>query len=60
MERRYHLSSSRYMVEAPRTAAGRARLEAIRARDSRFKGRRIQDILQAFPSRIKYYRVYER
>ncbi len=57
-EGRYHMSSDNHMVEAPHNAVGKAKLEVIRKKDRRFKGRRIQSVLQAYPSQIRYYQVY--
>lgn len=59
MERRYHIDDGNIMVEAPHTIEGKKRLEEIRKQKKSFKGRRIKDVIQAYPSTIKYYRVYK-
>ena len=55
MVTRWHMENESVMVEH----CDRTVLEAIRRTDARFKRRRIQSVLQAYPSRVEVGVVYE-
>lgn len=59
METGYHLANDRMMIEAPATKAGRDVLVGIRKIRKAYKGRRITKVIQAYPSKIRYYREYK-
>ena len=59
METRYHIDNGRMMIEAPHTKEGKEKLAKIRSLRKAYKGRRIQKVIQAYPSKIRYYREYQ-
>lgn len=60
MKRRYQLISKKRMiaVDAEFTPSGREFLEGFRRSHSEFRGARIRDVLQAYPSRVPLRRAY--
>ena len=64
MKMRYHLQNNTHMVEAPHSEQGHTRLKWFRdCRDLErypdFKGRHIREVLQAYPSQIQPFKIYE-
>ena len=58
MENRWHINNDRMMIEAPATKVGKEKLESIRKIRPSYKNRKIRKVIQAYPSKIRYYREY--
>lgn len=58
---RLHMRSraGAFMVEDRNNTFGRARMEGIRRRDSRFKYQRIRGVLQAYPDKVPLNEIIE-
>jgi hypothetical protein len=50
--RRYHINNNTHMVEFPYSYVGEMQIKAFRKNNIEFKHRRINDVLQAFPSMV--------
>lgn len=59
-EMRWHMSNRKYMVESQHTTEGRRELEKLRRTIPALKYSRIRAVLQAYPSQIQYYKIYNR
>jgi len=59
MESRYRIENKTHFVEMPRSIAGRLFLEKFRQTHPEFKRRRVRDIVQACPSKVRIGEIYE-
>ena len=60
MQKRFHMNGLDGQTPVMVEHHYRETLESIRKSDTRFKRRRIQEVLQAYPSKIQVGVVYER
>lgn len=59
MQSRYRIQNNTHFVEMPRSISGRLFLEQFRQMHPEFKRRRIRDIVQAHPSKVRIGEIHE-